>query len=238
MIRRWSYPLADLVCVQTRDIAAWFKRHMNLNSVVIPNPVQVPSRALRTSKPRQLKRVIALGRLAPQKGYDRLIDAFALISDRVPDWELIIFGEGGERERLQQQIEFHQLEAKITLAGTTTATHDELVNSDLFVHTARYEGFPNAVLEALAAGLCVAATDCPGATREILDNGKFGVLLPDGGPEEIGDALLNVMTDEQIRQRYAENSLNAITSLSPPNIASNWLSQAAQVRQRRQSKRR
>src|SRR5690606_20187778 len=131
------------------------------------------------------RRATTLGRLVYQKGLDRLIDAFALISPDLPDWELAIFGVGEAREDLERQIAAHKLEDRIFLMGNTTDAMVELRASDLYVHAARYEGYPNAILEALAAGLCVVATDCPGATGEILAGGQYGILVPDADAQSL-----------------------------------------------------
>jgi glycosyltransferase involved in cell wall biosynthesis len=129
-------------------------------------------------KTRDRCKLIAVGRLVPQKGYDLLIAAFAHVAASSPDWDLVIYGEGSERTALQGLIDALGLSRRILLAGNATAMEQVYAEADLLVHPARYEGYPNAIQEALAAGKAVIATDCPGATRELLGDGRYGVLVP------------------------------------------------------------
>lgn len=225
-IRKLIYPHADRLCVQTENIRSWYDQNMQLDATVIPNP------ALRTElvpAPRQTReftgrrRATTLGRLEPQKGFDRLIDAFALIHADVPDWEIAIFGAGEQRAALERQIASHKLEERIRLMGTTLEPMAELAASDLYVHSARYEGYPNAVLEALAAGLCVVATDCPGATGEILAGGEYGILVPDNDTDALAAGMKQAMTDSTVRANFAQRAPMALAKIAPGDVAERWL---------------
>ena len=233
-IRANTYPLANRLCVQTGDIGHWFKTKLGIDARVIPNPA--PSAGLLSSGKERLcentsrKRVISLGRLEPQKGFDRLIEAFALIAGEVPDWDIVIYGEGAQRAALQRKIQEHHLDTRMKLPGVTRAPAEELGSSDLYVHTARYEGFPNAVLEALSAGLCVIATDCPGGTREILKNGSFGLLVPEGDVHALAASMLRLIRDKALRASFESSSHYAVRPFSPQSIAQRWIDEIAACR--------
>lgn len=233
LLRRHAYPRASSLVVQTEDIRNWYQGHLGIDATVIPNPVE-PGRATTCEAEQVLRsghrrRIISLGRLEPQKGYDRLIDAFAQIASKAPDWDLTIFGEGGERRRLEGLVEERGLADRVTLPGTTRDTWRELELSDLYVHPARYEGYPNAVIEALAAGLCVVATDAPGATGEILQGGAKGILVDDAGPEAIADGLMRVINDDALRGAFARGARDAVAHLDPGIIAAVWLAEIERV---------
>lgn len=230
-VREFVYPYADRVCVQTENIRNWYDKNLQLNAVVIPNPARTAEGAL--SAPAKCaengrRRATTLGRLVYQKGLDRLIDAFALINADVPDWELAIFGVGEAREDLERQIAAHKLEDRIFLMGNTTDAMGELRASDLYVHAARYEGYPNAILEALAAGLCVVATDCPGATGEILAGGQYGILVPDADAQSLAAGMKKAMTDHALRSTFAQRASQAISSITAEAVAQRWLREVEQ----------
>lgn len=226
-LRRHLYRHATQVCVQTDDIRNWFRDNLALEASVIPNPVlmdDMPEHAPTCCQREGLRRkVVALGRLAHQKGFDVLIDAFAKIAPDVPLWDLIIHGEGDQRSALRQQVDKLGLADRIFFPGSTLDPLNALRAADLYVHPARYEGFPNAVLEALTAGLCVVATDAPGGTGEILQGGKHGLLVPPDDAEALAAAMLQVMKDEPTRSRFAATAQQAVRIYEPGAIASRWL---------------
>lgn len=233
VLRRHVYPRASRLVVQTEDIRNWYQGQLGIDATVIPNPVE-PGRATTRQTERMLRsgdrrRIISLGRLEPQKGYDRLIDAFAQIASKAPDWDLTIFGEGGERKKLERLIDRQRLGDRIFLPGTTREPQRELASSDLYVHPARYEGYPNAVIEALASGLCVVATDAPGATGEILQGGAKGILVADAGPEAIANGLMRVIDDDALRDSFARGAREAVAHLDPGTIAAMWLAEIENV---------
>jgi GalNAc-alpha-(1->4)-GalNAc-alpha-(1->3)-diNAcBac-PP-undecaprenol alpha-1,4-N-acetyl-D-galactosaminyltransferase len=237
-LRRITYPWADAIVVQTRDIAKWVADAWRLPSQVMPNPIELsrfaatPPDAGREQRSR--RRLIAVGRLAPQKGYDLLINAFARIAKFDAAWELVIYGDGPERAALERMIDALGLSGQIVLAGNTTAIEQAYANADLFVHAARYEGYPNVVQEALAAGKAVIATDCPGATRELLAGGRYGVLVPNEDVDALERALRALMTDDDRRAALARSTRVAVLPFDANGIADRWLELFGWVVDRRQ----
>jgi glycosyltransferase involved in cell wall biosynthesis len=125
---------------------------------------------------------IAIGRLSPQKDFSTLLDAFKLVRNKI-DSRLVILGEGSERENLNQKIQDLQLQDDVSLPGFVDNPYTLLAHSSVFVLSSRWEGLPTVLVEAMACGLPVVSTDCPSGPREILKNGKYGLLTP------VGDAL-------------------------------------------------
>lgn len=132
--------------------------------------------------------IISAGRLSEQKDFALLIRAFAeLRKDMIA--KLIIIGEGEERENLTNLINVLGMEADISLPGFVENPHSWMKASSLFVLSSRWEGLPNALIEALACGVPVISTDCPSGPAEILENGKWGKLVPVGGQKELAAAM-------------------------------------------------
>lgn len=230
LLRHLIYARAARLSVQTEDIRAWFSDNLGIAAVVIPNPVIPSSLGIAERGLGARRTAVSLGRLEPQKGHDRLIEAFSMIVDRVPEWDLVIYGQGTLRGELQLQIQNLGLEDRVLLAGETQTPAEVLNRSDLYVHPARYEGAPNAVLEAMSEGLCVVAVDCPGAVAEILQGGEVGVLVPDGNNTALGSAMLEAMQDAELRVEYGNKARDAIRRYTPAIIAARWLEEVEELR--------
>ena len=225
LLRRLVYPLADAIVVQTTEIAQWMEDRLGLICEVIPNPVDSSSKTHVSDRaaPGGPYRLIAAGRLAPQKGFDLLIEAFAQVAADFPRWELTIFGEGTERAALEAAIVARGLQGRVALPGITENLPGVLGTADIFVHPARYEGFANVLLEALAAGCTCVATDSPGGAREILQDGRYGRLVPSEDVDAMAHALAALMGDARARQCYAAHAAEALTTLGLDRVAGLWL---------------
>jgi len=228
-LRPRLYRRAAAVIVLTRaaagTVAPWCRQPPRvIPSAVDPPPaIESASRAAPESAPESAFgsvteprrfRLLAVGRLAPEKGFDRLIDAFSLIAARQPAWDLEIHGEGGQRELLETRIAERGLTDRIRLVGWTQPILPALQAADLFVLSSLYEGFPSALLEAMAAGLACVATDCPSGPREIIRAGVDGVLVPPDGPAELAAGLERLMSDAAERRRLGDAARGVVERFS------------------------
>ena len=221
--RRLTYPRAAAIVVQTDAIAAWGRGHFRVPVHVLPNPVRREAQPHRGAVQEGEKRLVAVGRLVRQKGFDRLIASFARLASKHLDWKLIIYGEGGERGALEAEIRRLSLGDRIAMPGVQTAMDRVFAETTLFVLPSRFEGYPNVLLEALAAGCPVVATNCPGATAEILDEGRFGLLVTADDEDALSFGLDRMMSDEALRARYAATARQAVEHLDVSIVAGRWL---------------
>ncbi|GAB2878102.1 glycosyltransferase [Microbulbifer echini] len=130
--------------------------------------------------------IIAVGRLTRQKGFDILVEA----ASKIPlPFRIEIWGEGPERKNLEKLIHKKNLYNSVFLMGHTFSVHEKIQSSDLFILPSRHEGLPTVLIEALACGANIIATDCPHGPREILDDGKFGTLVVPEDPEKLANAI-------------------------------------------------
>lgn len=180
-LRRWTYPWARRVVVQTQAS----RTHLQIvtprvrDMVVIPNPLPPGLPSVRRSEPRGAHRtLVAVGRFNPVKQFDRLIRVFASLAADHPDWNLVIWGDGPERAACQRQAQALGLESRIRLPGYHRHVWEALAQAHLFVLCSRVEGFPNALLEAMALGLPCVATDCPSGPADITRQGADADLVP------------------------------------------------------------
>jgi len=198
-----AYPFADAVMVQTHAVAAKYASSGRAlrRVAVIPNPV-VDVQDLSGGRRARLggkKYLLSIGRLDEQKQFHVLIRVFSGLSARHPEWSLRIVGEGPLRADLQRQIADLGLAERIELRGRTEAVADELAAADVFVLTSKYEGFPNALLEAMAAGLPCATFDCPSGPREMSMDGRVALLVRADDEQGLGHGLEQLMSDAALR---------------------------------------
>ncbi|MBC7220193.1 glycosyltransferase [Candidatus Bipolaricaulota bacterium] len=158
--------------------------------------------------------ILSVGRLTAAKDYPTLIAAFAEVRQR-RDARLAILGEGEERPRLHDLLRRLGLESDVWLPGFVEPPYPYLARASLFVVSSIWEGLPTAIIEALALGVPVVSTDCPSGPREILDNGRFGELVPVGDADALADAILRALDTphdpERLRERAKQFSVgNAV----------------------------
>ncbi len=166
--------------------------------------------------------VLAAGRLTPQKGFDRLIPAFALVAERHPDWKLRICGDGPQRNKLRKMIDKRGLSANIELAGQVENMPEEMSNAAMFVLSSRFEGFPMVLLEAMGKGLPIVSFDCPTGPREVIEDHVNGVLVAPGDVAALAAALNEMIENEQLRRRCGEGALATARDYSVDVIGARW----------------
>ncbi|HEY0594059.1 MAG TPA: glycosyltransferase family 4 protein [Thermoanaerobaculia bacterium] len=205
LLRRLLYPLADSIVVQSRAAAGFFNGPERPKVVVIPNAVSPPA-AVRERAKAGAGTVMAAGRFTAEKRFDLLIDAFAGSAAARAGWSLVIYGEGPLRSSLEERIRSHDPGARIHLPGTTTRLGEELARADLFVLSSSYEGFPNVLCEAMAAGVPVVATSCPGGVADIVRPSIDGMIVPVGDVAAMRTAIDALAGDPAERDRLGRNA--------------------------------
>lgn len=162
-----------LVALTESDAKSW--RRQGVRVKVVPNHVAYYPDTLPVVQ-REAGRIIAVGRLHPQKRFDRLIDAFALIALKYPQWHIDIFGHGADRDILLQQIGSLYLEERVRIHEPVDDIFSEYQRSQFFVLSSDYEGFGLVIVEAMACGTPVVSTNCPFGPSEIIEDGTTGLL--------------------------------------------------------------
>lgn len=227
-LRRWAYPQAQAVVALTHGTAAWIQEHIpGSKVVVIPNAVNWPLKNQEPIVPVPTKkdrlRLLAVGRLHPVKGFDLLIQAFALLAPYFPSWDLVIVGEGDERQALQQQIDQAALSDRIHLIGRVGNMADWYQQSDMYVLSSRTEGLSNTLLEAMASGLAVVAVDCDTGPREIIRDNIDGILVnPPEEPEALAAHLSDLMARPLKRAALARRAVDVKDRFSVPLVMAQW----------------
>ncbi|UXY14476.1 glycosyltransferase family 4 protein [Chitiniphilus purpureus] len=210
------YRFADAVVVQTDNVAASVvRRYGNMRRVsVVPNPIppaleqyRADGRAIRTRRC-----LLSLGRLSHEKQVGAVIDCFASLAGGFAEWDLHIYGDGPEREALSEQIIRLGMGDRVFLMGGTETPWAVMADSDLFVMNSRYEGFPNALLEAMAIGLPCVTADCRSGPREISADGRDAMLFAPGDVMAMQSALATLMADSALRNSLGLQARAAVLS--------------------------
>lgn len=204
-LMRGFYPLADKVVSVSRDGARELIEQLGLAAdkvTSIPNPVEI-ERITQLSKELPAHPwaegsgsplILAVGRLEPQKDYPTLLQAFAILR-RQRECRLAVLGEGGLRSALEQQIQDLSLGGSVALLGFEPNPFGWMARCDVYVMSSRFEGFPNSLVQAMACGARVVSTNCPTGPGEILEDGKWGALVPVGDTEALATAMGSALDD-------------------------------------------
>lgn len=194
----------------------------------IPNIVVIPNAAMLVGNKYSdvtEKRVIAVGRLDYQKGFDRLIKAWKMVqqSGRFNDWKLDIFGQGEWKEMLNRMIDDYGIAGTASINAPTKQIGDEYAKSSMLVMSSNYEGFPMVMIEAMACGLPVVSFDFKCGPKDIIDDGKNGIIVHDGDIEGLANAMMKLMDNQTLRSTMSENAKKVVDTYSEENVMKQWL---------------
>lgn len=193
----------QLVVLTESDARSW-RQHFN-HVTVIPNPVTLYPDVI-DDVTRDPGRIIFVGRFNHEKRIDRLITAFSMIADKYSDWHVDIFGDGNEKEKLLSLIREKKLERRVIIHEPTKAIYDEYKRSEMLVLCSEHEASPLVLVEAMACGVPCVSLDCPNGPREIIQDGKTGLLARDGDVEDLSAKIEWMITHDKDRLEMGRNA--------------------------------
>lgn len=237
LLRKVTYRWAAALVVQTNAVRDWAQKVVSADRIaVIPNPIADDDAIVGEIEGVPLPHppfIAAMGRLDPQKGFDLLLSAFEKAVSTLPEWSLVIIGEGAERVRLQKKATELGIAERVHFLGRVKQAQQVLQKAEMFVLSSRYEGFPNALLEAMNCGRAVVSFDCPSGPGDLITNEQNGILVPAGNTTALAEALRRVMRDPALRHRLSGAAREVREHFALPIVAQQWetlLSRTASTR--------
>ncbi len=221
MLINCVYPHAAELVVRSAGVQHYFSSR-KIPSTCIPNAVAAPPPLPAGAGLRSGRRIIAAGRLSPEKGFDLLLESFAKVHALRPDVTLTIFGEGPLREELTRQAASLGLASCAAFPGNTKELSREMAASDLFVMSSRHESFGNVLCEALAVGVPVVSFDCPTGPRDIIRHSVDGYLVPPGDTTALAEAIVSLLDDNARRAAMSVRAREVLERFSFEKITARW----------------
>lgn len=212
-------PKYDQFIVLTKeDEISWKEKICNVKYISNILPFEKEGKSELTQK-----HVIAVGRLDGQKGFNRLIDIWALVTKKHPDWILDIYGKGRDHKALQSQIDNYGISDTTVIHQPDQNIKDHYLNSSIFVMTSIYEGLPMTLLEANGLGLPSVCYDFPCGPKDVIKDGINGFLIKDGDSNTFADKLLTLIENDNIRKLMGQEAYRMSERYSCKNIMREWV---------------
>ncbi|HDP23893.1 MAG TPA: glycosyltransferase family 4 protein [Deltaproteobacteria bacterium] len=237
VLRKNLYPYASALVLQTRSVRRWAQGFISGEKIhVIPNPLTQENEISEEISPcpKGMPIVCSLGRLTRSKGFDILLKSFSIATADKPQWGLLIMGEGEERRFLEEMARTLGIRERVFFPGRVKNPSYQLNQAKFFVLSSRHEGFPNALLEAMAAGIAAIAADCPFGPSEIITHDVDGLLVPNEDIDSLSRSMHLLMEDREKRESLGARARKNVKRYSPDIVMAQWeelISRVTQVRE-------
>lgn len=223
ILAKTLYRCADGYVFQTEQARQWFVPVIRKRAIVIANPISDMFYAV-CGKPGDEKRIVTSGRLNPVKNFDMLLEAFALIAERFPEYTLTIYGEGELRPKLEEKIAQLGLVGRANLFGQCDDIPNAIKNASLFVMSSNVEGLPNALMEAMVLGIPVITTDfAGGGAKMLIEDGVNGRIVPMNDKKSLAQTMEQLLTEREYAQRLGDAAKVRAEAFRTEKIVQEWI---------------
>lgn len=230
IVTKWTYLKSDYCFFQLDKALEFFGKKVRAHSWVIPNPV-ILNKDIKPYWGERNKTIVSAGRFSPEKCYDVLIKAFAIVKKVHSDYCLIIYGDGRLKEDYEKLIVALGLQDSVSLPGYVNCVAEAIRKDGIFVLSSLFEGIPNSLIEAMSVAIPCVATDCtPGGPSFLLKGGTRGLLVPINNVQEMADAIIKLIEDCNYSKEISRKSLEIVEELAEPQIRKMWISAFKQIK--------
>jgi glycosyltransferase involved in cell wall biosynthesis len=217
-----AVPRLDALVVLTEADARDYRSRYAGSSVEVATIHNASPWPMRTAVTTPDKVVVAVGRLARQKGFDRLITAYAPIAAAHPDWRLHIYGTGSRRRQLAKLIEDRGLQEWVVLKGVSRDIESVLESASIYALSSRFEGFPMVLVEAMTKGVPVISFDCPRGPAEMIEHGENGLLVPNNKVKVFTRRLRRMIENEDLRAAMGAAATRSASAYQLDAVVTQW----------------
>ncbi|CDC95158.1 glycosyltransferase group 1 family protein [Roseburia sp. CAG:380] len=219
--RNILYKKLDCLVCQTDEAKAYFPNKIQEKTTIILNPISAS--IIDPYCGEKEKKIVTFCRLEPQKNLRMLIDAFEMLYEEYPDYELNIYGEGSERENLLNYIVSKGLVNVISIKPFCKDVHQKVMKATIFALPSNYEGLSNSMIEAMALGIPTVVTDCPcGGARMVIENNKNGIMVAVDDPKAMYEAFKKIIVSPKFAKELSNNGVKIRDKLNCKKIAKQW----------------
>ncbi|RAJ16058.1 glycosyltransferase family 4 protein [Arenibacter echinorum] len=221
LLKSFSYPKANFLVVQTREIKEYYASSVDEKKLIIlPNPISNELSLKRDNEVFKENVILNVGRLTNQKAQDVLIKSFSEIEDK--NWKLLIIGEGPKKKEYEQLIENLDLKNRVIIKSKIQNIDKYYNSSKIFAFTSIFEGFPNALIEAMHFGIPSISTDCPTGPSELIKDGINGFLIPMNNEEVLTEKINQLISREDLRLSFGKNGQKAVDQFKVDAVVKQW----------------
>lgn len=222
MLANLLFPLAAGVILQTERSRSFFSKRVGKTAVILPNSLN-PNFLRERYEGERDKRIVSVGRLDENKNHEMMIRVFVKLMEKYPDYTLTIYGEGELHTKLRDIVGSLQAKERVFLPGTIPDVAEKIEKASLFLLTSYSEGVSNALIEAMALGLPVIATDVPsGGTVELIEHGQNGWIIPTGDEKALMEAIDTILSDAALANRLGTQAHKIQERLAPDKVNRQW----------------
>ncbi|MCM1251770.1 MAG: glycosyltransferase [Clostridium sp.] len=222
MLANLLFPYAAGIILQTERSRAFFSKRIAKTAVILPNSLN-PLFIRPAFQGERQKRVVSVGRLDANKNHEMMIRAFAKLASKYPEYTLTIYGDGELRSYLEELIDSLEMSGRVLIPGVILNVAEEIEKASLFLLTSYSEGVSNALIEAMALGLPVIATDVPsGGTVELIRHGENGWIIPTGDERALEKAMDKLLSDTALADRLGTQARGIQERFAPERVNRQW----------------
>lgn len=224
ILSRFFMKYANGFIFQTVESKQFYDEYLHGRGIVIANPLRIDQLPSPYAEIKREKNIVGVGRLIESKNYTMLIKAYDRIRDEFPEYNLIIYGEGGYRSKLKKISDEFGITDNVIMPGNKVDVLERIRTASLFVMPSDYEGMPNALIEAMALGLPCISTDCPcGGPRSLIKNGENGILVPVDDVDAMANAIRALLRNPDKAEKIGRNAIKLRDLLDSEKVGQQWM---------------
>lgn len=216
------FRMAEGIVLQTTEAKQFFPKSIQKKAIVLQNSIN-PEFIRERYEGEKRKEIVTVGRIDSNKNQRMMLEAFIPLVDEFPEWTMVFYGDGEERNSLEQRVREMHLESRIVFKGTQDNIPEKIEGASIFVLPSKQEGMPNALIEAMVLGVAVISTDCPcGGPRDLIVNNENGILIPVDDAHALEEELRRLIHDTLLRDKLGNNATLLKEKVMPSFINGQW----------------